>query len=54
VPSPALLSLLKACPARCYGADRAVLLTDRFFAGADTLSTGHSWAKSRSQVWSSD
>jgi len=26
-----------------FGADRAVLLTDRFFAGSDTLATSFAW-----------
>ena len=33
-----------------YGADRAVLLTDRFFAGSDTLATSYALASAISKV----
>src|SRR5271165_5879038 len=41
--------------AMAYGADRAVLLTDRHFAGSDTLATTYALAnaiKKVSEVWS--
>lgn len=46
-PPSAVDSLRKALT---YGADRAVLLTDRFFAGSDTLATSYALASAISKV----
>lgn len=45
---PSAVESLRKC--LTYGADRAVLLTDRFFAGSDTLATSYALSKAIEKI----